>query len=69
MHSSQSAGTTPYINEVEVEVQALYESEEALLRPDTGIVYALRRGDQGKYGIGVFVSLRRVVSGTYRRCV
>jgi hypothetical protein len=71
LHFSQSADTTPYINEVEVEVRALYESEEeALLRPDTRTVYALRRG-QGQYDIGVFVSLtlRRVVSCTYRRCV
>jgi len=50
LHFSQSAGT---INEVEVEVQALYESEEELLRHDTRTVYALRRG-QGQYGIGVF---------------
>jgi len=68
VHDAQSAGSTAYITEGEVEVQTFNESEEALLRPDARTMDALRRG-RGQYGIGVFVSLHRVVPCTYRRCV
>jgi len=68
VHDAQSAGPTPYITGVQVQVQMSNESGEALLRPDTRTMDALRRG-QGQYGIGVFVSLRRVLPCAYRRCI
>ena len=57
VHGAQSADTTPYTTEVEVEAQTSHESEEASLpvRPDTRTGNALR-GSQGQFGIGFFVS-------------
>lgn len=57
--TSASAVAAAALIEVKVEVEAFYESEEAL-RAETRTICALRPS-RGQYGIGVFVSGLRAV--------
>ncbi|KAI0287182.1 hypothetical protein BC826DRAFT_1046067 [Russula brevipes] len=69
LHTAQSAGATTA--DIQVQVQAFYEEEEAL-RPETRTICALRRS-RGQYAIGVFVSAARFLlllsPACMRRCL